>query len=89
MEVAIALVVLILFFFVFSSAFANIRYDDRKKMLAAMTPAQRADYDEKVEIAHQIALFGYINEHLVCPHCQTQGTIRAMSVSRTVTGVGA
>lgn len=42
-----------------------------------MSPERRADY-----------LRGPKNEHLVCPHCQTKGTVRAKRVARVVTTTG-
>ena len=42
-----------------------------------MSPDQRLAY-----------AFGSKNEHLVCPHCQTKGEVRAKRVSRTVTTTG-
>ena len=32
--------------------------------------------------------FGSLNEHLVCPHCQTKGAIRVKPEIRTVTSKG-
>lgn len=32
--------------------------------------------------------FGPLNEHLVCPHCQTKGLVRVRRMERTVTSIG-
>ena len=32
--------------------------------------------------------FGPPNEHLICPHCQTKGMVRAKKVSRTAVSTG-
>lgn len=45
--------------------------------LRAMSPEQRATYT-----------FGQVNGHLICPHCQTPGRVRAKKVERTVTTAG-
>ncbi len=51
---------------------------------SAMTPSQRAAHDKAIVTRAT----GIINEHLICPHCQTKGTVRAKSVSRTETSTG-
>ena len=47
----------------------------KQKRLAEMSDEDRAEFlaTEK---------FGIRNEHLVCSHCQTKGTVRALSVIR-------
>lgn len=48
-----------------------------KARFEEMSPAERATFT-----------FGALNEHLVCPHCQTKGLVRAKQVQRTATSVG-
>lgn len=44
--------------------------------VAAMTPEEREDYQDKA----LTTLHGATNPQLVCPHCQTKGKVRAKSV---------
>ncbi len=62
--------------------------DKKQNLLDEMTPDQRAVYDENQKELRTFASFGPKNEHLICPHCQTKGVVRAKSVSRTVTSTG-
>lgn len=48
-----------------------------QEKVAAMSPSDRAAY-----------LFGKLNEHLVCPHCQTKGLVRAKQATKIVTSTG-
>jgi len=50
---------------------------EKQERFNTMSPDQQAT-----------ALMGSLNEHLICPHCQTKGTVRAKSVSRTETSTG-
>ena len=47
------------------------------KKIESMPPEEKSNY-----------LFGKINEDLVCPHCQTRGTVRTKGVMRTETSEG-
>lgn len=52
--------------------------------LSTLTPEQQL-----TETMQQLTrTMGAINEHLICPHCQTQGTVRAKSVTRTIAYTG-
>jgi RecJ-like exonuclease len=51
------------------------KHETRK--LAAMSPEQRATY-----------WYGKLNEHLICPHCQTKGLVRVQKETRTSTTTG-
>ncbi|MDO8447987.1 MAG: hypothetical protein Q7T10_04190 [Rhodoferax sp.] len=48
-----------------------------REKIEAMSPAERATY-----------FFGAVNEHLICPHCQTKGLVRAKQETRVVTSTG-
>ena len=55
-----------------------IRYQKKETArVEAMDPREKANH-----------LFGSINEHLICPHCQTKGLVHARRVSRVVTSTG-
>lgn len=59
------------------SALQNNMVAEERGRLIELTPEQ-----------HAAQLFGSLNEHLICPHCQTKGSVRAKSVSRTETSTG-
>lgn len=70
----------LLIFFTVLLAFMGITYmkfKDEHNKVNAMSPDERAAYT-----------FGPLNTHLVCPHCQTKGLVRAMRAARTVTSTG-
>lgn len=47
------------------------------RAFAALSPAEQAE-----------SLLGPLNPHLICPHCQTKGTVRAKAAENTVTSTG-
>ena len=65
----------VLFVLIFGFLFFKVQHENEK--LAAMSPAELA--------AH---LFGVLNEHLICPHCQTKGLVRVKQVLRIVESTG-
>ena len=71
------LVVILVFFIVVVFSQSRTEGDENLAKTNAMTPEQ-----------HAAQLFGSLNEHLICPHCQNKGTVRAKSVSRTETSTG-
>lgn len=60
--------------FGFIIIFASI-YINNTKRLAEMSDDDRAEFLAAKK-------YGARNEHLVCSHCQTKGTVRALSVIR-------
>ena len=58
-------------------AVAIISANKHNEAIQAMSPDERNSY-----------LYGQINEHLICPHCQTKGMVRAKKVSRTAVSTG-
>jgi hypothetical protein len=48
-----------------------------KEKVSAMSPDERNNY-----------IWGAINPHLICSHCQTQGTVHAKRVARSVVSTG-
>ncbi len=56
---------------------AYIQAQNEKEKRAAMSPAELAVY-----------LFGERSEHLICPHCQARGPVRAKQAMRTTTSTG-
>jgi len=50
---------------------------NEQEKINAMSPSDRINY-----------LYGPINEHLICPHCQTKGLVHAKEVQRTTTFTG-
>ena len=65
----------VLFVLIFGFLFFKVQHENEK--LAAMSPAELAAY-----------VFGVLNEHLICPHCQTKGLVRVKQTVRTVTSTG-
>ena len=57
--------------------FVFFKAQHEKEKLASMSPAELAAY-----------VFGGLNEHLICPHCQTKGLVRVKQAVRTVTSTG-
>lgn len=55
----------------------EIEKNNTAKRLASLP---KADYDK--------AVYGSVNEHLICPHCQTKGTVHVMGATRVVTSTG-
>jgi hypothetical protein len=51
--------------------------DAEREKINAMSPAEQRNY-----------LFGPINEHLICLHCQTKGVVHVMRASRVTTTTG-
>ena len=47
------------------------------RKLAAMSPLELATY-----------AFGVVNEHLICPHCQSKGLVRVKQVVRVIQSTG-
>lgn len=89
-------VVAVLVLLIFWNYFRPV--DNRRKKFADMTPAQRVKAEAqrvkaeaqrvKAEASRAIALFGNLSQHLICPHCQTKGTVRAKGATRVVTSTG-
>lgn len=70
-------VFLFFFFIVALVAWAFVSAKNEQEKVNAMSPADRANY-----------LFGPINNHLICPHCQTKGLVHAMKATRVSTSTG-
>lgn len=70
---------LAIFFMVFFGFFAYkiVTLKDEQDKVKAMSSGERALYTS-----------GPLNVHLICPHCQTKGLVRAKKVTRTVTSTG-
>ena len=64
--------------------------DARKERarIAKMSPEAREQYEKEILRQAQINVFGPINEHLVCPHCQNKGSVHAKKEMRVTTSVG-
>ena len=60
---------------VIASAIAVNQKEQEK--ISAMSPEEKNNY-----------IFGPINEHLICPHCQTRGTVHARMAVRSSTSTG-
>lgn len=81
----------------FIVALVSSVFEDRRKKreLDAMEPAERESYlenkakeeaqkhSEMLDRAHA-RIYGDINLHLMCPHCHSNGFIRAIQVTRVV-----
>ena len=57
--------------------FAVIASQKEQEKINAMSPAEKNNY-----------IFGPINEHLICQHCQTRGTVHARMAVRSSTSTG-
>ena len=49
---------------------------------SGMSTEQRTKYDEQQKKIDDELTWGALNSALVCPHCQTKGHVRTMSVKR-------
>lgn len=68
---------LLLFGIAITIAGIIIKAIDEAKNIQAMTPAEKISY-----------IFGPVNEHLICPHCQTKGSVHAKQETRVITSKG-
>ena len=68
---------------------------DHQAFLDRLTPEGLAKYEEGVKEAEIIkeallfkAVYGDINPHLICPHCQTKGAVHAIKGVQDVVSTG-
>jgi hypothetical protein len=50
--------------------------------VAAMEPGERSNYLEKKRSDAAVHLYGPVNTAMVCPHCQTKGSVRTKQVTQ-------
>lgn len=55
--------------------------------LERMTSEEREAYYVSEQKARVDAVWGAVNEALVCPHCQVKGRVHSMAATRTSTAV--
>lgn len=65
---------------ILGAAYVSISRKNRKK-LAAMTPAERHAHDWAKGEHELAAMWGTKNVHIVCPHCQTRGSVYVQGVT--------
>ena len=57
-----------------------------KKQTEGMTPEELADFQQQqkliAEEQYKSSVSGYVNEALICPHCQNKGTVRTMKTTQ-------
>ena len=80
---------------IYATASDYFKKRDHEEFLDRLTPEGRVNYDKKVEedrIKKERELFieinGEINQNLICPHCQTKGSVHSKeySFNRVVNG---
>lgn len=80
--VVITFVVLV----IFALLSANLADIEKKQKLAAMGSEELAEYEETERLRLAESKWGKSSVKMICPHCQTTGTIRTMQID-TTTGI--
>jgi RecJ-like exonuclease len=57
--------------------YSYVSTKEEQEKIKAMSLEERRNY-----------LFGAINIHLICPHCQTKGAVHSMRATRVATSTG-
>ena len=70
-------VFLFLMFIVAIFIWAGVSTLNEQDEINAMSPGDRSNY-----------LYGHVNAHLICPHCQTKGFVHVKNVTRATTSTG-
>lgn len=66
----------------------NAKEKDHEMMLEKMSPDERLEYEQKKQEDIKRLIFGSINPHLICPHCQTKGTVHATKKIKEIVSTG-
>ena len=55
---------------------------EEQKKVAQMSPEELAKYRKEQAEQHKMTTYGTINPQMICPHCQTKGSVRTKPVTK-------
>ena len=85
----ISIILLILFgLAIYAQIELKKKQEEHERYLSRMPPEEWIPYARKRMEEEARISYGNINSHVICPHCQEKGTVRAKPEIRTITSTG-
>ncbi len=88
MNILFALLLCLGAWFLYSMFTEHKKNKEHQRYLDGLSPEDRANYEKKAEDARFVAIHGPLNPELICPHCQSKGTVHSKYYSFKTTTKG-